>query len=208
MFWLFLALAIGFALPPAWCAEDQEKAEKLLRRLTALAVDPAARPLVSQAVAEFLKVPRAELVRQRRATNLSYGTVFLARRLAAPSMTMESISAQLHQGRTIWQIGDARHADWRQITSDAKKLNDRIEDSFYDFFRKGHLDRTPWATEEYDAAKDSVAADQQGVTEQDIAAARDTYVRCFRRARNQGGTPAALPDDRSHTPPGIESDPR
>jgi hypothetical protein len=207
-FWVLLALATVFALPSAWCADDQEKVEKQLRKVTALAVDPAARPLVSQTVAEFLKRPRLELVRERHAANLSYGEVFLAYRLAASGMTLEGISAQLHEGRTIWEIGNERHADWRQIASDAKKLNDRIEAAFYNFFRDGHPGAVGASSDGYDAAKDSMHADQEGLTKQDIASAQDTYLHCFRRARGEGAPTAEMPDGRDHTPPQAEGDPR
>jgi hypothetical protein len=206
--WLFLALATVFALPSAWCADDQEKAEKHLRKVTALAADPAARPLVSQAVAEVLKLPRLEVMRERHATNLSYGAVFLAYRLTASGLTLEAISAQLHEGRTIWEIGKERHADWRQIANDAKKLNDRIEAAFYNFFKDGHPEVVRASSDGYDAAKDSIPADQEGLTKQDIASAQDTYLRCFQRARGENAKPAEMPDGRDHTPPQAEGDPR
>jgi len=84
-----LVLATVFVLTGAAAADDQQKAEKELRRVTSMAMDPAARPLVSETVAEFLKVPRAEVVKVRRATNLSYGSIFLAYRLASGEAALE-----------------------------------------------------------------------------------------------------------------------
>jgi 2,4-dienoyl-CoA reductase-like NADH-dependent reductase (Old Yellow Enzyme family) len=103
-------------------------------------------------------------------------------------------------------VGNERHADWQQITRDAKKLNERIEAAFYNFFRDRRPDAGRGSLDGYDAAQDSVAADPEGLTKQDIAAAQDTYARCFRRA--QGGKPADMPDENRHEMPGSEGDPR
>jgi hypothetical protein len=205
---LCLAMAVVFALPAASPADDQTKAENELRKVTALALDPAARPLVSQAVAEFLKVSRADLVRERHAANVNYGCVFLIYRLATSGTAVEGISAQLQAGKTIWDVWNEQHADWQKITRDAKKLNERIEAAFYNFFRDRRPDAGRGSLDGYDAAKDSVAADQEGLTKQDVAAAQDTYARCFRRAQDRSGKPADLPDENRHTMPGSEGDPR
>jgi hypothetical protein len=204
---LCLALAIVAATPSAWCADDQEKAEKQLRKVTALAMDPAARPLVSQTVAEFLKVPRPELVRERHAANLTYGEALVAYRMVSGEVTLNEIGAQMHAGKTIWEIANARHADWRQIAGDAKKLNDRIEAAFYNFFKDGHPDSRA-ASDGYDVASDSIARDREGLTPQDIASAQDTYARCFRRARGDNAPSAEMPDQHDHTPPQATGDPR
>jgi hypothetical protein len=121
---------------------------------------------------------------------------------------VEEISAQLHSGKTVWDVGNEQHADWRQITRDARKLNERIEAAFYNFFRDRRPDASRGSLDGYDATKDSVAADQEGLTKQDVAAAQDTYARCFRRAQDRSGKPADLPDENRHTVPGLEGDPR
>lgn len=203
-----LVLATVFVLTGAAAADDQQKAEKELRRVTSMAMDPAARPLVSETVAEFLKVPRAEVVKVRRATNLSYGSIFLAYRLASGEAALEKLSTELHAGKTIWQVGNEEHADWRRIASDSKKLNDHIEAAFYNFFKDGKAEVLRTTTDGYDAAKDSVPADQEGITKQDIANAQDTYRRCFQRARGGEANPSGGPDERDHTPPQAQGDPR
>jgi hypothetical protein len=203
-----LAILVVFSLQVAAHAEDQQKAEKEVRKIAALALDPMARPLVSQTVAEFLKVPRTDLVRERRATNLNYGFLFVAHRLATSGTTLAGIATELQAGKTIWEVGNEQHADWRQIANDAKKLNDRIEAAFYNFFKDGHPDALRGSSDGYDAAKDSIAADQEGLTKQDIASAQDTYLRCFRRARGDGASRAEMPNERDHTPPQAEGDPR
>jgi len=203
-----LAISVVFALQAAAHTEGQQKAEKEVRQIAALALDPTARPLVSQTVAEFLKVPRADLVRERRATNLNYGFLFVAHRLATSGTTLAGIATRLHAGKTIWEVGNEQHADWRQIAADAKKLNDRIEAAFYNFFKDGRPDAVRGSSDGYDAAKDSISAAPEGLTKQDIAGAQDTYLRCFRRARGEGASHAEMPDERDHTPPQAEGDPR
>jgi hypothetical protein len=205
---LSLALAVVFVLSAASPADDQKKAENELRKVTALALDPAARPLVSQAVAEFLRVPRADLVRERQAANVNYGSVFLIYRLATSGTTVEEISTQLHACKTIWDVGNEQRADWHQIAKDAKKLNERIEAAFYDFFRERRPDTVRASLDGYDAARDSAAADQEGLTKQDIVAAQDTYARCFQRAQDRSGKPVDLPDQNNHKMPGSDGDPR
>lgn len=208
VFHLCLAMVVVFVLPAVSPADDQKKAENELRKITALALDPAARPLVSQTVAEFLKVPRADLVRERHTANLNYGSLLLLHHLANSGATVEGISAQLHAGKTIWGVANEQHADWQQIAKDAKKLNERIETAFYNFFRDGRPDAGRGGPDGYDAAKDSVAADQEGLTKQDLAAAQDTYARCFQRAHGSGDKSSALPDQNNHNPAATEGDPR
>jgi hypothetical protein len=208
IFRLCLATAVVFVLSAVSPADDQKKAESELRKITALALDPAARPLVSQTVAEFLKVPRADLVRERHSANLSYGSLLLLHHLVDSGTTVEGISAQLHAGKTIWDIGNEQHADWQQIARDAKKLNERIESAFYNFFREGRPDAGRGGPDAYDAAKDSAAADQEGLTKQDITAAQDTYAHCFQRARGSGDKSGNLPDQNNHNPSATEGDPR
>ena len=201
----FVAVSI---LTVAAHADDQAKTEKELRKINSMALDPAARPLVSETIAEFLKVPRTELVKARHAAKLSYGSIFLAYRLSPGDITLDKISAQLQAGKTVWEIGNEQHADWRQIASDTKKLNDRIEAAFYNFFRDGHPEDLRTASDGYEAAKDSIPADQEGLTKQDIAAAQDTFARCFRRAHGGYASPEGGPDERDHTPPQAQGDPR
>jgi hypothetical protein len=94
---------VVLALPAASHADDQKKAEEEMRKVTALTLDPAAPPLVSQTVTEFLKVPRADPVRERDAANVNYGSLFLIYRLATTATTVEGIprSCMLarHMGR-------------------------------------------------------------------------------------------------------------
>ena len=187
-------------------ADDQTKTAKQVRRISALAADKTARPLVSDTIAQFLKVPRMDLVRERQAYNLSYGSLFLAHQLTAFGTTLEQISEKLHAGQTLWDIGKEQHADWQRIANDTKKLNDKVEAAFYDFFLNG-LDPAHHRPDGYDAAKDVVAADQEGLTKEDLEAAQDTYARCFRRARGWAD-PKDLPNQNNRDMPRSDGDPR
>jgi hypothetical protein len=193
-------------------AQDKErlKAEQEVRRITALAADPTARPVVNRTFAEIYKLNRLELVEQRHFANLSYGGWFLAHQLMAsnPQMTLGSIASQAKAGKDLWQLGNEQHADWKQIASEAKKTNARLEAGFYQTFVDLAAGRNPEAHEHYDAKRDQVAADTEGVTKQELAAAQDTYVRCLHRAGvGQGTNPAAFPDTRDHNPD-LSTDPR
>jgi hypothetical protein len=205
--WLAVPLMTAIMLvgPCALRADDEENVEKQLRKVCALAADPAARPIVSQATADFLKVSRMDLVQERSLTNLSYGTLFLVHQFNGSGISVMETAAQLHTGKSLAEIGNEHHANWHQIDMDAKKLNDRIEAAFYNFFLNGpNARRKP---DDYAAAKDSVPADTEGLTKQDMAAARETYARCYRRARGVD-MPRDLPDQKDRTAPGSEGDPR
>src|SRR5271167_2206887 len=82
---------------------DQQKAEKRLRRISAMAVDSAARAIVNQAMADVVHAQRIELVRQRHAMNVSYGSLFLAHQLTAAGAQMLDIALQLQSGKDILQ---------------------------------------------------------------------------------------------------------
>src|SRR5882672_1673024 len=114
--------------------DDRQRAEKQVRKITAMATDKTGRRMVSMSIADSFKIPRPDLVEERRRIGLDYGSFFIARQLAASGAKMTDIAAELSSGKTIWQIGDEQHADWNRIAADAKKLNTRIEDYIYRHF--------------------------------------------------------------------------
>lgn len=186
--------------------DHQTKAQQQMRKISALAADPVARPLVSMTVAEFLKIPRMELVRQRQAINLSYGSLFVAWRLVKRDATMQQITDQLHAGKSLWQIGNEENADWARIAADGKKLNDKIEATLYDFFLNG-ADAKRYPADGYVAANDVTPSDLVGLSKQDLDAARNTYARCYQRARGWA-PPKDLPNQNNRDMPNTEGDPR
>src|SRR5215471_7618173 len=103
-------------------ADDHQKAEKQLKRITAMATDVTGRRMVSKSMADQLAVPRFQLVQERRSMNLNYGDLFVVHTLLRNGMSMGDIAAQLKSGKTVSQIADDKSA-WKQIAGDSKKLN-------------------------------------------------------------------------------------
>ena len=113
---------------------DQQKAEKRLRRISAMAVDSTARGIVNQTMADAVHAKRIELMRQRHAMNLSYGSLFIAHQLTAAGATMLDIAVHLQGGKDIVQIANERNANWKALGEAAKQLNEKIEDNIYRHF--------------------------------------------------------------------------
>jgi hypothetical protein len=169
-------------------SDDQQKAEKQLHKITALATDATGRRVVSITVADTLGTRRPALVMQRRALNLNYGDLFVAHVLLKNGAKMEDIAAQLKARKNIGQIANEQHADWKQIAADAKKLNSKVEDNLYKHFinSKAYFDRDQ--ADKYDPTFDGVTADND-VSKGDIAEAEHTYQLWHDRAKqNLGGT--------------------
>jgi len=168
--------------------DDQQKAEKQLRKITALATDPTGRRVVSITVADTLGARRPALVMERRAMNLNYGHLFVAHVLLKNGAKMEDIAAQLKARKNIAQIANEQHADWKQIAADAKKLNSKVEDNLYKHFVSGKADFGRDQADKYDPTFDGVSADND-VSKDDIAEAEHTYQMWRdRAAKNPGAT--------------------
>src|SRR4051794_7176918 len=154
--------------------DDQKKAEKQLNKISAMAADLTGRRAVNLSMADQLKVKRDDLVAERRANDLNYGSLFVVHELMASGTKLEDIAAQLKSGKKIYDVGNEFHADWKQIADDAKKLNNKIEDNLYNFFLTAKKD-DPAQAAIYNAATDSVVADG-AVSAQDLAEAQDRYL--------------------------------
>jgi hypothetical protein len=166
----FIVLAISV---PAF-GDDQQKAEKQLHKITAMATDATGRRVVSITVADALEAKRVDLVLERRAMNLNYGDLFIAHGLVKNGAKMEDISAQLKAGKNIAQIANTQHVDWKQVAADAKKLNVKMEDNLYKHFLNARADTARDVADGYDPMIDGVAADND-VPKDDIADAERTY---------------------------------
>ena len=129
--WIVLS---AIALAPRANADDQQKAERELKKVTAMACDVSARAIVSRTMADMLELKRDQLVRERRAMNLNYGLLFLAHELNAKGMAMLPIALQLQQHKTLLEIANDQRVDWKLVLGRAKKLNDKIEDNIYKHF--------------------------------------------------------------------------
>ncbi|HZP18473.1 MAG TPA: hypothetical protein VFB00_10930 [Terriglobales bacterium] len=171
---LFTVLLVLAVVLPA-LADDQQKAVKQMRLMTAMARDATARAIISRAFSDTFKVARPQLVAERKFLGLSYGNFLLARQMMLSGSTLQQIADQLRAGRTILQIaGDAR-VDWKRIASEAKKMNNRIHDRIYDHFLHDGPDKERDRAEQYDPAND-VVSDDADTTPEEILKAANEYV--------------------------------
>jgi hypothetical protein len=158
--------------------DDREKAEKQIRKITAMATDKVGRQLVSMSMADTFKVPRPALVQERRQLSLDYGSFFVVYELIGGGTSLPDIATELKAGKTIWQIANERHADWRKIAADAKKQNTKIEDYIYRHFlnKKNYAaDQERDLADKYDIRQDAVRTDFN-VTPQEMVEAQTRYI--------------------------------
>ena len=167
--------------------DDQEKADKQLHKITAMATDATGRRVVSATVADALVSKRPDLVAERRSMNVSYGDLYVAHVLIKGGAKMDDIAAQLKAGKKMRQIAGEMHADWKQISADAKKLNAKVEDNLYSHFLNGKPLTDRDAAEGYDPVIDGVAADND-VSKDEIAEAERTYLLWRDRADQKKGS--------------------
>jgi hypothetical protein len=187
-----LFLVIGVFIAQSVAANDRQKAEKQVNRISAMAADLTGRRAVNLAMSQQLSVARKDLVSQRREGDVSYGTLFLFRQVAPTDETFKQMVDQLKAGKLPFEIAEASHADWKAIGNAAKKLNSKIEDNLYKYFVNNNSeipDKSQNAADQYDPSFDSVMADTQ-VSQQDLAEAQDAYL--FWRERATGKKDATL----------------
>jgi len=170
---LFL-LVFTVALATAAFADDQEKAGKEIKKITSISVDSNMRSVVNRTMAEMLNVKRLDLVKERQDMNLNYGGLFLAHQLAAGGAKLEDIAAQLKSGKKIFDIANDDHANWKQINSEAKKLNKKIDDNIEKYFRDSKKQAALDQADNYDAKVDKVAADSD-ISKDEYAEAQTRY---------------------------------
>ena len=210
-----LCTALMLVLAGAGFADDQEKAEKQVKMMTAMSHDDIARSIISHTFADTFKMQRPQLVAERKALGLNYGGLFLAHELVQSGTQLERIAAQLRGRKSILEITTASHPDWKRIASDAKKMNSRISDGIYKHFLHSKPDEERDRSEHYNSSTDVVRADAD-VTTDDLLKARDEYV--FRRnlaaplasgqadrssafGRSYEQTREAIEDNHGSTPP-------
>lgn len=180
-----IVVAAALSAVPAF-SDDQQKAEKQVRKISAMASDVTARSIVSRSLSDMLKIDRDQLQRERRAMNLNYGCLFIAHQLTARGMKMLDVALRLQAHQTIFQIANDQHADWKKIADDAKKLNGKIEDNIYKHFLHAEPDRVRDLTDKYDSTADWVKTDAD-VTQAEIIEAQEIYVRWRDRAASIEG---------------------
>jgi hypothetical protein len=177
---LFLLFCtVGLAVSAS--ADDQEKATKEIKRITSISVDSNMRAIVNRTMAEMLKANRLDLVKERQEMNLTYGDLFLAQQLATSGVKMEDIAMQLKAGKTMVDIANANHANWKQINSEAKKLNKKIDDNIEKSFTDAKKQAAINMADDYDAKADKVPADSN-ISKDEYAEAQSRYTRLHDQA--------------------------
>jgi len=187
-----ITLAAALSALPAF-SDDQQKAEKQIRKISAMATDVNARSIVSRSMSDVLKIERDQMQRERRAMNLNYGCLFIAHELTARGMKMLDVAMRLQAHQTIFQIANEQHVDWKKIADDAKKLNGRIEDNIYKHFLHAEADKGRDLADKYDSTADWVKTDADA-TPAEIVEAQEIYVRWRDRAaaiEGKGGVVSA-----------------
>ena len=171
---LVLILVALLIAMPALC-DDAQKTEKQLHKITAMATDATGRRVVSMTVADNFGIKRADMVTERRTSNINYGDMIIAQTLVKNGVKMDDIAAQLKAGKTMEQIANEHHLDWKALAVEAKKLNTKVEDNLYRHFLNGKPDADRDQAEGYDPNIDGVAADNN-VSKEDIEEAQNTYI--------------------------------
>lgn len=156
-------------------ASDQEKAEKQIRMMTALSRDEVVRSIVSRTFADVFKVPRSQLLAERRSLGLNYGALFLLHELATTGSDMEKIENQVRNKELLFAIASSSATDWKRIQSDAKKMNDRINKGIYNYFLHAEGTKRRDVADHYVANLDLIRADAES-TPDEIHRASDDYM--------------------------------
>ncbi|MGH9511272.1 MAG: hypothetical protein ACRD2U_03950 [Terriglobales bacterium] len=169
---LVMILALAITIPAF--SNDQQKAEKQLHKITAMATDATGRRVVSITVADAFEAKRPDLVMERRTMQINYGDLIIAHQLVKSGTKMDDIAAQLKSGKNMGDVANAQHADWKEIAAEAKKLNAKMEDNLYKHFLNGKADAARDVADGYDPTIDGVAADNS-VSKDEIAEAQNTY---------------------------------
>lgn len=174
-------VAVLIAVPAI--ANDQQKTQKELNKITALARDFTGRTVVNLTMSQTFKVPRTTLVQERGETGLNYGSLFLASQLVTSGAAMPDIAAQLRAGKKITDIANDRHADWKAIAEAAKKFNSAVDGNLYKYFLDEKRSPTPVAmktsasaADEYDVHHDGVKADADDVSDKEIEDAKNRFL--------------------------------
>jgi hypothetical protein len=168
-----VSVVLILALPAL--SSDQQKTQKELNKVTAMATDFTGRRAVNISISQLTSVPRAKLVEDRGITGLNYGCLFIAEQLVKSGMTMQQIGDQL-KDKTIFDVANEQHLDWKEMAASAKKLNSTIDDNLYKGFLSEKSNAAQDASDKYDVHYDGVKTDAD-VSKEEIASAQDRFLR-------------------------------
>jgi hypothetical protein len=170
-----LLFLLSFLVPLFAASDELQKAHKIVNKVTAMAIDPAGKRAVSLSMSQYLSAGRTELVQLRQAMNMNYGDLFVAYELVKSGAKMDDIAAKMKTGKTVWQAAVEQHADWKQIASDAKKLNGKVDTNLLGHFGNNKVETERDQADGYDPFLDNVRADND-VSKQEIEDAQQRYV--------------------------------
>jgi hypothetical protein len=168
-----LLLVLSFVVPGN--CDDRQKAQGMLGKVSGMTADPAGKRAVSRASAELLSLDRAHLVRSRQEMNLNYGDLFLMYQLVKSGIQADDIAAEIKNGKPIWSIASERHANWKELINETKRLNNKIDANLIAHFANRKAGPELDKAEGYDPLLDSVKADAQ-ISQKDIDDAQKRYL--------------------------------
>jgi len=170
----FLVVVFAFALALPAFGDDQEKAQKEIKKISAITADASMRALVNRTEADMLNAKRLDLVKERQTLNVNYGGLFLVHQLTAGGAKMDDIAAQLKAGKSVFDVANDQHANWKQIGNDAKKLNKKIDDNIEKYFQNTKKETEKNNADDYVVQDDHTAADSD-VSKSELADAQSRY---------------------------------
>lgn len=156
-------------------SDDQQKANKEINKITAMATDFDGRRVVNLTLSETFKVERPSLVQERGQTGLNYGGIFLAHEIAQGGTPMADVIDKVKKGASIADVANQQHVDWKHVEADAKKFNAAVDQNLYQFFLGHKATLTQDKAANYDVHYDGVKTDAD-VSKQEIASAQDRYL--------------------------------
>src|SRR5579864_812047 len=169
----FLIALIVFISAAYVFADDQEKATKEIKKISAISVDSNMRSVVNRTFADALKVGRLDLVRQRKDMTVNYGDLFLLTQLGS-GVKVDDITEQLKAGKSLIDIANGDHINWKQVSVEAKKLNKKIDDNIVKYFGDTKKQVSIDQADGYDAKADKVPADSN-LSKDEYAEAQARY---------------------------------
>jgi hypothetical protein len=164
---ILLILSAAFAA----VADDQQKAEKQIRMITAMSRDDTARTIISRTFTDVFKIDRAQVVAERKSFGLNYGGLFLAHEISGSSL--DRIADQLRLHKALPEIAANAGADWKHIAADAKKMNNRITEAIYKHFLPDSPDKKRDLMDAYNPGADLIRADADSTLEEILRAQKE-----------------------------------
>jgi hypothetical protein len=160
---------------PAFC-DDQQKAQKELNKITAMAADFTGRRTINLTMSETFSVPRPKLVEGRGMTGLNYGSLFVAEQLVKDGTSIQDIATKLKTGENIFAIANEHHTDWKQVAGAAKKFNAAVDTNLYKYFLHEKVGLAEDTAASYDVHHDGVKDDAE-ISKNDLSDAQDRFVK-------------------------------